>query len=408
MPWSDNPEGGSGGANGNGGRPNGLPGGRRPNQPPPPDLEAMLRGLQERLARLLGTGGARGGGSGQSSGGGSFRGTAVALVVAVVVAVFAFNEFTFGVNPDELGIVLRFGAFDRQVQPGLNFRLPYPLETVQTPKVTRVSRVTIGQVADERAGGTLGADVPRESLMLTGDENIVDIDFTVFWIINDAKAYLFNMERPENAVKAIAESAMREAVGRSDIQPLLTGARQAIEDGATAIMQKALDAYGAGISITQVQLLKVDPPAPVIASFRDVQAAQADQAKARNVAQSYANNVIPAARGQSAQIVAAASAYRDKEIAEATGEADRFVKIYDAYKVAPAVTRERLYLETLEQVFAGMQKVIIDNHGGNAVVPYLGINDLLNRPPTAATAPVAATRTPTPGLTPTLTQPPTP
>ena len=233
---------------------------------------------------------------------------------------WGFSGF-FRVEPDELGVVLRFGQYIRDAKPGLNYHLPYPIETVLTPKVTRVNRIDIGMrlVEDPRRGGTQMRDVPEESLMLTGDENIVDVDFSVFWLVKTGGAgdYLFNIQNPEGTVKAVAESAMREVVGRSEIQPILTGARQNIETAVQELMQKTLDSYGAGIQITQVQMQKVDPPAQVIDAFRDVQAARADLERAQNEAQTYANRVVPEARGRAAQITQDAEAYREQTVAEA-------------------------------------------------------------------------------------------
>lgn len=384
MPWNNQ----SGGPwkSGNGGGPwgQGPRGGGGPSTPP--DLEELLRRSQDRLKRVLPGGG----------GGGSASPAAIIGIALVALAFVGYYFFTFRVDPDELGVVLRFGAPHRQAQPGLNFRLPPPFETVYTPKVTRQNRITIGVVQDDRNPNAPGRTIPQESLMLTGDENIVDIDFFVQWKISDAKAFLFNMERPENTVKAVAESAMREVVGRSEIQPLLTQARVITQNQVAAVIQKTLDQYGLGVQIDEVQLLKVDPPNEVIASFRDVQAAQSDQARAQNEAQNYANRVIPAARGQAAQIVAAANAYRDRVVAEAQGQADRFTKVYQAYKVAPDVTRLRLYLETIEQVMGGMDKVIIDDQGtGNGVVPYLPLGDMLKGQPPAPTTNAARPATPT-------------
>ena len=375
MPWSNQTGGGSGWKNNSGG-----PWGQGPRNtgPTPPDLEQRLRRSQDRLKRVLP--GGRGGGAGISP-------VAIIAIVVVAAALIGYNFFTFRVEPDEVGVVLRFGQQDRLVQPGLNFRLPYPIETVSTPKVTRVNRTTVGQTQEEGAG--VGRDIPEESLMLTGDENIVDVDFSVFWVIKDAPAFLFNIQNPEAAVKAVAESAMREVVGRSDIQPLLTQARQITETDVQALMQTTLDEYGAGIEITQVQLLKVDPPSEVIGAFREVQSARADQERLQNEAQAYANRVIPEARGQAAQIFEAANAYRDRIVAEARGQADRFIKVFDAYAEAPDVTRQRIYLETMEQILAGLNKVIIDDVGGG-VVPYLPLSELpqggaANRPATTAT-----------------------
>jgi membrane protease subunit HflK len=232
--------------------------------------------------------------------------------------------------------------------------------------------------------------VPEESLMLTGDENIVDVDFSVFWVVKagGAAAYRFNIQNPEGTVKAVAESAMREVVGRNEIQPILTGARQNIETGVGELIQKVLDDYKSGIQVTQVQMQNVNPPALVIDSFRDVQAAKTDQERAQNEAQTYANRVVPEARGRAAQVTQSAEAYREQTVAEAKGQTARFNQIYEEYKKAPDVTRQRLYLETMERVFGGADKIILDAPaagGGGGVVPYLPLPELRNRPPAAPT-----------------------
>jgi membrane protease subunit HflK len=273
----------------------------------------------------------------------------------------------------------------RVVQPGLNYHLPYPVETVLTPKALRVNKIDIGMrvVDDVRRGGTTVRDVPEESLMLTGDENIVDVDFSVLWKVkpDGVGQFLFNIQNPEGTVKAVAESAMREVIGRSEIQPILTGARQTTETAVQDLMQRTLDHYGAGIIIQQVQLQKVDPPAQVIDAFRDVQAARADLERAVNESQTYANRVLPEARGRVAQITQAAEAYRQQTVAEATGQTSRFLQIYEQYKKAPAVTRERMYLETMEHIFGGTDKIILDSGpGGSGVVPYLPLSELSRQP----------------------------
>jgi membrane protease subunit HflK len=365
MPWSNQ----GGGPWGSG--PKGPWGsGPQSSGPTPPDLEDLLRRSQDKLRTVLP--------------GGNLGGKGFALLALAAVVLWGFSGF-FRVNPDELGVVLRFGKHVRDVNPGLNYHLPYPIETALTPKALRVNKIDIGmRVVDDRRS-TAVRDVPEESLMLTGDENIVDVDFSVFWVVKPAGVadFLFNIQNPEGTVKAVAESAMREVIGRSNIQPVLTGARQLIEGGVQELMQKTLDGYEAGIQITQVQLQKVDPPAQVIDSFRDVQAARADLERAQNEAQTYANRVVPEARGRVAQIVQAAEAYREQTVAEATGQSSRFLKVFEEYQKAPAVTRRRIYLETMEKVFAGTDKVILDNKaGGSGVVPYLPLNELQRRPQT--------------------------
>jgi len=359
MPWSNQ----GGGPWGSG--PKGPWGsGPQSSGPPPPDLEDFLRRGQEKLRTMLP--------------GGNLGGKGFAIIAAVALVVWGLSGF-FRVEPDELGVVLRFGKQVREVQPGLNYHLPYPIEIAITPKALRVNKIDIGmRIPDDnrRALSTI-RDVPEESLMLTGDENIIDVDFSVLWRVKPGGVgnYLFNIQNPEGTVKAVAESAMREVMGRSTIQPLLTGARQVTETAVQDLMQRTLDHYGAGILVQQVQLQKVDPPAQVIDAFRDVQAARADLERAQNEAQTYANRVVPEARGKAAQILQAAEAYREQTVAEATGQTARFLKIYDEYRKAPQVTRERMYLETMERLFSGTDKIIIDGQG-SGVVPYLPLNEL--------------------------------
>jgi membrane protease subunit HflK len=367
MPWS-NQGGGGGGPWGSGSGGKGPWGsGPQSSGPKPPDLEEILRRGQDKLRAFLP--------------GGNLGSKGFAILGLAALALWGFSGF-FRVEPDELGVVLRFGQEVREVQPGLNYHLPYPVETVLTPKALRVNKIDIGMrvVDDIRRGGTTTRDVPEESLMLTGDENIVDVDFSVLWKVKPTGVgeYLFNIQNPEGTVKAVAESAMREVVGRSEIQPILTGARQNIENAVQELMQKTLDHYGAGIVVQQVQLQKVDPPTQVIDSFRDVQAARADLERSVNEAQTYANRVVPEARGRVAQITQAAEAYKSQTVAEATGQTSRFLKIYDQYKKAPDVTRERMYLETMERVLGGSDKIILDSNreGGSSVVPYLPLNEL--------------------------------
>jgi membrane protease subunit HflK len=311
--------------------------------------------------------------------GGNFSAMGVIIALLVVAAIWGLSGF-FRVQPDELGVVLRFGQYVRTVQPGLNYHLPYPIESVLLPKALRVNSMSIGmRVAEGRTGTTI-RDVPEESLMLTGDENIVDVDFTVLWRIkpDGVGNFLFNIQNPEGTVKAVAESAMREVVGRSDIQPILTGARTATEVAVQDLMQRTLDQYGAGILIQQVQLQKVDPPSQVIDAFRDVQAARADQERAQNEGRTYANRVIPEARGRSAQILQGAEAYKEQTVAEAKGQTARFLKVYEEYKKAPDVTRQRIYLETMERIFGGADKLVYDPGagGGPGVLPYLPLSEL--------------------------------
>ena len=359
MPWSNQP----GGPWGSGSR---GPWGSGPQSqgPKQPDLEEFLRRGQDKLRGLLP---------------GNLGGRGIAVIALILIALWGMSGF-FKVEPDEVGVVLRFGKFVREVQPGLNYHLPYPIETALTPPALRVNRINIG--FDMRGGATM-RDVPEESLMLTGDENIVDVDFSVFWKVDPTKIgdYLFNIQNPEGTVKAVAESAMREAVGKSNIQPILTGARTSTELSVQELMQRTLDSYGSGIQVQQVQMQKVDPPAQVIDSFRDVQAARADLERLQNEAQTYANRVVPDAKGRAAQIIQAAEGYKQQAVAEAKGQSARFLKVYDEYAKAKDVTRERIYLETMERIFGNSEKLIYDGGSGasQGVVPYLPLNELTPR-----------------------------
>jgi modulator of FtsH protease HflK len=368
MPWKNK----SGGPWGSG--PKGPWGaGPQPTGPKPPDLEDLLRRAQERLRQLLP--------------GGHLSSMGIVLILIGAIAIWGMSGF-FRVQSEELGVVLRFGKHVRTVQPGLNYHLPYPIESVLLPKALRVSTLNIGlTLAQDPARNTSTMrDVPEESLMLTGDENIVDVDFTVLWRIkpDGVGNFLFNIQNPEGTVKAVAESAMREVIGRSEIQPILTGARTLTESTVQELMQKTLDNYGSGISVQQVQMQKVDPPAQVIDAFRDVQAAQADLQRLRNEAETYANRVVPDAKGRAAQILQVAEGYKQQAVAEAKGQSARFLKVYDEYKKAPDVTRQRIYLETMERILGGSEKLVYDGGGSQSIVPYLPLSELTPRRPPAA------------------------
>jgi modulator of FtsH protease HflK len=365
MPWSNQSGGGGWKSGGNGGGPWGQgPGSGGGGQPP--DLEEMLKRGQDKVKQVM-------------RGGGGIPGPLLFAVAAIACAVIAWQAFTFRVNPDELGVVMRFGKFVRQDPPGLHFRLPYPIDEVRLPKVTRQNTIEIGVRSGGRTSGSM-RDEGAESLMLTGDENIVDIGFVVYWKIKDAAKYLFNIQNPDTTVKEVAESAMREVVGQSKIQPILTEERQKTEEAVQALIQKTLDSYGAGIQIDQVKLQKVDPPAEVIDAFRDVQAARADMERLQNEAYGYANKVVPEARGDAERILQAAEGYKQQVVNDATGQTARFLSVYDQYKNAPEVTRKRMFLETMERVLGGSDKIILDSKGGGqGVVPYLPLDKLQSK-----------------------------
>ena len=350
SPWGSPP----GGGGGNGGFRRG---------PTPPDIDEVVRKIQKILNKFLGGG----------------KGGAKPILFGLLILVVLWGlSGLYRVLPDEQGVVLRFGKFVNTTQPGLNYHFPYPIESVITPKVTKVNRMDIGFRSERDSGFTSGgvADVPEESLMLTGDENIVNIDFSVFWVIKDAGNFLFKIQDPEGTVKAAAETAMREVIARSDIQPILTEGRSVIETETQQIIQKILDEYTSGIQITQVQTQKADPPDQVIDAFRDVQAARADMERSKNEAEAYANDVIPRARGEAQKILQAAEAYKKEVVAKAEGEASRFLAIYNEYAKAKQVTQERMFLETMETVLADINKIIIDKESGSGVVPYLPLPEL--------------------------------
>jgi membrane protease subunit HflK len=299
----------------------------------------------------------------------------ITLFIIGAIAVWALSGF-YRVDADEQGVVLRFGKYTNMTQPGLNYHLPFPIESVMTPKVSRVNRIDVGfRSSNEGSRGTIG-DIKQESAMLTGDENIVDINYSVFWVIKDASKYLFNIQDPIGTIKVVAETAMREVIARKKIQTILTQGRAEIEIEVQKIMQQILDSYNSGVDITQVQAQKSDPPAQVIDSFRDVQAAKADKERAQNEAEAYANDVIPRARGEAAKIVQEAEGYKKEVVAQAEGEASRFIAIYNEYAKAKTVTQERMYLETMEKVLSGVNKIIIDKQSGSGVVPYLSLPEL--------------------------------
>ncbi len=372
-PWGPPPGGGSGGGPSPWGRPSGGGGGG----PQGPDLEDLLRKSQDKFRKLV------------PGGFGSGKGVAL---VALALAVLWLGSGFYRVLPDEQGVVLRFGEWVRTEPPGLRYHWPNPIETVFTPKVTRVSRIEIGYrsgaaTTEVRRGATADRDVPDESLMLTGDENIIDVDFTVFWVIKDAGKYLFKVRDPEATVKKAAESAMREIIGRTELQPALTEARQQIETGTGQLLQHMLDEYQTGIQVTQVQLQKADPPAPVVDAFNDVQRARADRERLRNEAEAYRNDIIPRARGDAERLSQEAQAYREQVVSLAQGDASRYTAIYNAYTQSKEVVGRRMYLETMEQVFKGTNKVIVDtNPGAQGVIPYLQLPNLTHTAP-SSTAP---------------------
>jgi len=390
------PFGGGGGPFGGGGGPfgGGGPGGRGFG----PDLDRLIAQAQGFIRGLMGGGSGGGFGSGQRGGPASHftSGRGLALLGLLVAAIWVGSGF-YRVQPDEQGVVLRFGAYSYWTPPGLHWHLPWPIESALLPTVTRINRTEIGYRSSsngriEEGRDTGGRDVLAESLMLTGDENIIDIDVAVFWRVSNASAFLFNTATPEVLVRAVAESSMREVIGRSPIQPALGPLRGQIETDVLKQAQEILDRYQSGVEVTQVQLQKVDPPGAVIESFRDVQRANTDAERMRNEADSYRNDIVPRARGDAARVIAEAQGAKLASVAQATGQTQRFDNVLKAYQQAKEVTLRRLYLDTMTDVLSHAQPLVVDDKL-KGLVPLLPLNLPAPAPARAPTpaSPTAAT-----------------
>ena len=366
MPWNNQgnngggPWGGGNGGN-NGGNPWGSGGGpQRPSgRPNPPDLEKVFNEFKSSLG-------------GKVPGSGAPK-RLIIFGLIILLGIWAATGF-YRVNPQQQGVVLRFGEWIRTTGPGLHYHLPFPIEQVMTPDVTRDNRLEIG-FRDIAGSSATRRDIIDESLMITGDENIVDIDFVVFWRIADAGAYLFNLAEPDETIKVAAEAVMREIIGQTAIQTALTEGRQSIQVAVRQKLQELLDEYKSGVRVREVQLLAVDPPGDVIDAFNDVQRARQDRDRLKNQAEAFRNDIVPRARGQAAQLIAEAEAYREEVMNRAKGDASRFDQVFSAYQADKAVTRERIYIETIEEVFGNIEKIIIDEDG-QSVVPYLPLKEL--------------------------------
>ncbi len=368
MPWS-NQSGGGGGWQGGGNNKGGGPWGQGPSDgggrgPTPPELEDLIKKGQDKLKDLL-PGGIGGGGGG----GGSTK--MFWLIGAVLVAGYVGYKGFYQVQADQVGIELLFGAAKvGESTPGLHHHF-WPFETVETPAVEFENVENIGAVS---AGNS------NEGLMLTSDQNIVQLSFTVLWRISDPRDYLFNVSEQKNMIRFVAESAMREVVGQTNAQEIRTTGRDDAEAAVTELIQTTLDSYGAGIRVTGVKIEKAEPPPAVADAFEEVQRAKQDQSKFIEEAQRYANQKLGQARGEAAQIREQAEAYKGRVVAEATGESQRFLSVYEEYIKAPEVTRKRLFLETLELVLSGSNKVIIEQGTqGTGVVPYLPLPEIQKR-----------------------------
>lgn len=350
------------------------------------DLDEMIKKGQKKLMEFLKepSPGGDGGNHEFNPLGNFFKGKFL-LIISLIIAVAWLSTGFYTVQPDEEGVILRFGKYARTSVPGLNYKLPYPVETVTKVSVTRVNKEEIGfRSSGKRITSReqlLENNVRHESQMLTTDENIVDINFEVQWVINDAKNFLFNVRDlfSENTVKNVAESAMREVIGLSEVTDVLAEERSKIEMEAKNVMQKTVNSYGMGVEIVRVQLLRVEPPQEVIDSYRDVQNAKQDKEREINRASAYRNDIIPRARGEAEKILQEAEGYKRQVTASAKGEAEKFTQVYNEYRKAKDVTRKRIYIETMEEIMQNMDKVILDNKGNTGVLPYLPLNELINK-----------------------------
>jgi membrane protease subunit HflK len=332
----------------------------------PPELEDFLR-KADRLRGLLP------GGPGNSA-------KILGLTVLVLIGIWLASGIYF-IQPNENGIVLTFGKYTRTDEtPGMKWRMPWPIQSTTFVDVTVERRIQIGfsdapvlpvnsYSQSDKAGGD-------ESLMLTGDENIIDIDFVVLWRVGNAKDFLFSIRDPENTIRLVAASAMREIIGQTKIQPALTEARTQIQSDTRALMQKILDEYKAGVVVNNVQLQKVDPPSAVVDAFNEVQRARQKKEELKNLAEAYRNDIIPRARGESEKLRQEAEAYKQEVVSRATGDADRFNDVYAAYRNASTVTAQRMYLETIEQILQNSKVVVLGSKDGSNVLPYLPLTDL--------------------------------
>lgn len=345
--WRPKSSGGGSGGGGNGGNID------------PAEIERMMRAAQARIESML---------PGNANG----RTGLIALLGLVLIIWLASGIYR--VQENQIGVVLRFGEVTRTELPGLRYHLPRPIEEALTPNVTFENRIEIGFRSGERSLTGTDRDVAEESTMLTSDQNIIDLDFAVTWIIKDPQQYLFEIRDPENTVKKAAESAMREVIGQTEIQPALTEARDRIQRETKKLLQSVLDEYKSGVEIVRVELLRVNPPQPVVDAFNDVQRAEADRERLANEAEAYRNKIIPEARGEAERIKNEALGYRDQVVNAAKGDAERFSKVWQAYQSSRDVTAQRMYLETMEQIMRGTKKVIID--GDKGAIPYLPLPGL--------------------------------
>jgi membrane protease subunit HflK len=368
--------------------------GRKKGGSGPPDLDELLRNVSKKLNDLFGGKRRGGNGSGNGSGGGDGSGgknlklfsggLSIGLLVGVLLFLWIASGF-YIVNEGYRGVVLRFGKYNETTQAGLRWHLPYPAETVETVNVSQVRTVEIGYRA------SVTNKVLKEALMLTDDENIIDIQFAVQYILKNPEEYLFNNRNPDEAVLQVAEASIREVIGKSYMDYVLYEGREDVADKASVLMQELLDNYQIGIAISKVTMQNAQPPEQVQAAFDDAVKAGQDKQRQRNEGEAYANNVIPRARGNAARILEEAEGYKQRVIASSTGDASRFKQILTEYSKAPRVTRERLYLDMMQEVLSNTNKILIDQKNSNNLL-YLPLDKLIEKSsPTLAPAPVPVT-----------------
>ncbi|MDX9740884.1 MAG: FtsH protease activity modulator HflK [Gammaproteobacteria bacterium] len=368
MAWNE-PGGSRGGKDPWGGQGNGQ-------QQGPPDLDEVVRKLQDKIGGIFGgrgrggSGGAGGGGGGKGSGrAASFS---IGTIVLVVLGLWGISGF-YIVNEGSQGVVLRFGQFQQSVGAGLHWRIPYPVESVEVVNVDQIRTAEIGYRSTTQGGRAL----PGESLMLTQDENIVDIKLAIQYRIKDAKDYLFNVAEPDLTLAQAAESALREVIGKSTMDFVLTEGRAEIVARVNGLIQDILDNYQAGLHLTSVNMQDAQPPEEVQHAFDDAVKAREDEERLRNEAETYSNDILPRARGQAARLIEEANAYQAQVIAQAEGDASRFSQVLEEYRRAPGILRERMYIETIESVMQNVSKVIVDVEGGNNML-FLPIDRLIS------------------------------
>lgn len=338
-------------------------GGRSGGGQEPPDLDEMLRKAQENFRSIMP---------------GNMKGGFIILIALLVITLLWLSSGLYVVNPGEHAVIQRFGKWSStKAEPGLGYHFPAPIDKSTIINVEEIRNMNIGFTALEtRSGASSQRDVPEESLMLTSDRNIVDLDLVIQWNIKSAEDYLFQIRDQENTIKKVAESAIREVVGQTDMFPIITRDRDTVANNAKTIIQTNLDEYASGVNITQVLIERAEVHPDVQAAFQDVQSAKQDAEDVQNQADAYKEDILPKARGTAIQMMQEAEAYKQSTVAKANGDAERFNQVYSAYLSGKDVTKERMYIETMENVLRNANKIILDDKGGSGVVPYLPLNEV--------------------------------